>query len=278
MISGQFMGVHNALGALLALEADFDGVWVSGLEVSASMGVPDTEIVSLAQTLEICRQVTRVTAGRPVLVDADTGYGDAKNLAYAMVEFARAGVAAVCVEDKEFPKRNSFVDTRHQLTPINAFREKVHAAREAAEGHSVLLIARTESLIAGAGIDVALERAHAYADAGADAVLIHDKSSDGFEALEFARQWAGRTPLVAVPTTYFGVSYSQLLTQGFSAVIYANQALRASIRSMSQTMAAIRNDGGTHEIEHELTSVQEIFRLQGLGDARRFTSALSELK
>lgn len=258
---GRLMGVHNALGGILAEEAGFDGLWVSGLEVSASMGVPDTEIVSLSQMLDLARSITRVV-DVPVIVDADTGYGDPQNLRYAVAEYMASGVAGICIEDKVFPKRNSFIEEGQVLEDPDVFACKIAAAKEVSAGSTFSVVARVESIIAGRPLAEALHRARTYRDAGADAVLIHDKSSHGGEVLAFAAEWDHDLPLVAVPTTYHQVEYSALREAGYGTVIYANQGLRSAVSAMRTVMDEIGRTGSSSSIESSITPVAELFRLQ----------------
>lgn len=260
--SGKFIGVHNPIGALLAEESGFDGLWLSGLEVSASLGLPDTEIVSLSQTVGLCRDIRRACA-LPLLVDCDTGYGDPHNMFLATVDYIRAGASGLCIEDKVYPKRNSFAAADQILEDPLEFSEKIRAAKLAAEqSDGLAIVARLESLIAGETVADALSRAEIYRDAGADAILVHDKSADGDAVLEFARHWRSSTPLIAVPTTYFTRSFEELRDAGYGTVIYANHGLRASINTVRSVMASIMTNGSTVKIEETICPVTEIFGLQ----------------
>lgn len=261
-ISGRFIGIHNPIGALLAKESYFDGLWLSGLEVSASLGLPDTEIVSLSQTVGLCRDIRRV-CDLPLLVDGDTGYGDPHNMYLAAKDYISAGVTGICIEDKIYPKRNSFANERQKLEDPILFSEKIRAGKLAAQEFGELtVVARLESLIAGESVDQALKRAKIYEDAGADAILVHDKSANGDAVIEFSEKWHSGTPLIAVPTTYFMRSFDELCSAGYSTVVYANQCMRASINTIKWTLASIRDNGSTKEIEENICKVEEIFGLQ----------------
>src|SRR5215510_10895280 len=169
------MSAHNPLSARLAELAGFDGIWASGFELSAAYGVPDASLLSFSQHLEMTRAIVeRVSA--PVIADLDTGYGNAVNAMHVVGAYARAGVAAVVIEDKTFPKDTSLLaGARQELVRVEEFQGKVEAARAAAAEYDMLVIARTEALIADLGIDEALLRGAAYAEAGADLLLIHSK-------------------------------------------------------------------------------------------------------
>ena len=149
--------------------------------------------------LEIMHAMVEVQAG-PVIADLDTGFGNAVNVAYIVPRYAAAGVAAVVIEDKTFPKDSSLrPGGRQELVSIPEFQDKIEAAK--ATG-SVLVIARTEALIAGLGQDEALRRGIACAEAGAELVLIHSKQKTPDKILSFCHAWAGPAPLVLVPTSY----------------------------------------------------------------------------
>jgi len=141
------------------------------------------------------------------VADCDNGYGNAINVMRTVGEFERAGAAGVCIEDNDFPKRCSFyAGVKRDLVPVDEHARKIEAATAARRDPAFAVIARTEALIAGLGVDEALGRARAYAAAGADAVLVHSKARDFGELAAFAAAWDGRVPLVAVPTTYPGVA------------------------------------------------------------------------
>ncbi len=167
------MAAHNPLAAKLAAEAGFDAIWGSGFELSASYAVPDANILPMGTHLEMVRAIGEAQDA-PVVADIDTGFGNAVNVAYAVPRYAAAGAAAVVMEDKTFPKDSSLrPGGRQELVPVGEFQGKVEAAKAAAGG--VLVVARTEALIAGLGQEEALRRGAAYAEAGADAVLVHTR-------------------------------------------------------------------------------------------------------
>src|SRR5438270_6338313 len=169
------MAAHNPLSARLAEEAGFDGVWASGFELSAAYGVPDASLLSLTQHLDMTRAMIE-QLGIPLVADLDTGYGNAINAAHVVGAYARAGSAAVVIEDKTFPKDTSLLaGGRQELVRIDEFQGKIEAAVAAGRDDGVLVIARTEALIADLGLDEALMRGTAYAEAGADLLLIHSK-------------------------------------------------------------------------------------------------------
>jgi phosphoenolpyruvate phosphomutase len=201
----------------------------------------------------------------PVICDCDTGFGDIRALRRVISEFERAGAAAVCLEDKQHPKRNSFLPGHVLLDPWE-FAAKIETAKETQRANDFLVFARLESLIAGAGMSDALARGKLYADAGADALVVHSKAATADEVLEFSSRWhdAGHeTPLVVVPTTYASTSGTELEAGGLDMVIYANQALRASVRAMTDVLMGIQRHGSSGPVERDLAPVTAIFALTG---------------
>src|SRR5438552_3993352 len=229
-------GAHDGLTARLVEEAGFDGVWARGFEISASYGVPDASILTMSETLAASRAMADAIT-IPVIADCDTGFGNAINAIRAVEAFEAAGVAGLCIEDNIFPKRCSFYPgVKRLLAPSDEQVLKLKAALGARATADFFIIARTEALIAGWGLEEALRRARAYADAGADAILIHSSQSTLDDVARFAEEWDRLTPLVSVPTTYKAATVDALSRLGFKMVIFANQGIRAAIRSVQETL------------------------------------------
>jgi len=261
------MAVHNPLAAKLAERAGFDSVWGSGFELSASYAVPDANILSMSTHLEMMRAIASVV-DIPLIADIDTGFGNAINVSYLVPMYEAAGVSAVVMEDKTFPKDTSLrAGGRQELARIEEFQGKVAAACAARTGEHFTVIARVEALIAGQGQDAALRRALAYVDAGADAILIHSKQKTPDEILEFVKSWPGKAPLVLVPTSYPQLSEADISALGkVGLVIYGNHAIRAAVSGMQAVFSQIRADGGIAKVDAVLPTVEAIMDLQG--DAR----------
>ena len=257
------MAAHNPLSARLAEEAGFDGIWASGFELSAAYGVPDASLLSFSQHLDMTRAIIE-QVGLPMVADLDTGYGNAINVGHVVGAYARAGAGAVVIEDKTFPKDTSLLaGARQELIRIEEFQGKIEAAREAAAGHDLLVIARTEALIADLGMDEALKRGAAYAEAGADLLLIHSKRKTPDEIVAFTEAWPGTIPLTIVPTAYPDLTEAKARALGkIGIMIYANHAVRAAVTAMREVFAAIRRDGGIHQVDKRIVSVEVIFELQ----------------
>ncbi|MCL4767596.1 MAG: phosphonopyruvate hydrolase [Hyphomicrobiaceae bacterium] len=259
------IGAHNPLSARLAEEAGFDGIWASGFELSAAYGVPDASLVSMAQHLDMTRAIAEAV-GVPVVADIDTGYGNAVNVMHAVEKYEAAGVAAVVIEDKTFPKDTSLLaGGRQELVRVEEFQGKIEAAVAARRSPDLLVIARVEALIAGLGQDEARMRGESYAAAGADAVLIHSKARTPDEIVAFVHAWTAPVPLVLVPTAYPQLTEDDIAALGkVKLVIYGNHAIRAAVTGMEKVLRQIRRDRGIQNVDKEIVPVTRIFDLQGV--------------
>jgi phosphoenolpyruvate phosphomutase len=211
----------------------------------------------------------------PVIADCDTGYGNSNNVIHLVKKYEAAEIAAVCIEDKLFPKVNSFIPGRQELASIAEFVGKILAAKNAQNDPDFLVIARVEALIAGWGMEEALKRAHAYVNAGADAILIHSKSQSPDEIFEFVDKWNNRASLVVVPTKYYKVTAEELQEKRISMVIYANHGIRASIRAMSEVFSSVYDSGNTAAVEDKIATLDEVFELQGMPQMKESESKYS---
>src|SRR4030095_186468 len=172
------MEAHNALSARVVEEAGFRGIWASGLSISAALGVRDNNEASWTQVLEVVEFMSDATC-IPILLDGDTGYGNFNNMRRLVKKLEQRGVAAVCIEDKLFPKTNSFIGSERQpLATIDEFRGKMKAVKDAQTEPDFCLVARLEGFIAGWGLDEMLRRAEDYYIGGADALLTYRKEED----------------------------------------------------------------------------------------------------
>ncbi len=256
-------GAHDGLSARIAEQAGFDAVWASGLEISAAHGLPDVSLLGLAEYLAAAVAIRR-SVDIPVVADCDTGFGGNLNAAYAMMRYEEAGVAGICIEDKLFPKRNSFVKSGQQLLEMAEFCRKLEVTKAAQSHSDTVLIARTEAFICGMPLPEALRRCHHYVDAGADAVLVHSRKPDSNEIISFMRQWDNRAPVVVVPTTYTAFSVDEARAAGVAMVIYANQGMRAAITAMRQAWATVIAEGSAASLELRIASVKDVFALSGM--------------
>lgn len=260
------MEAHNGLSAKIVEEAGFKGIWGSGLTLSASLGVRDNNEASWTQVLDTMEFMSDATT-IPILLDADTGYGNFNNVRRLVRKLEQINVAGMCIEDKLFPKTNSFINSEQQpLADVEEFSAKIKAAKDTQQDPDFCVVARVESLIAGWELDEALRRAEAYYQAGADAILMHSKLKTADQILAFLREWQNKCPVVIVPTTYYNTPTSVYAEAGVSLVIWANHLLRAAIKAMQQTAAQIYQEQSISSIESQVVTVKEIFRLQNAAE------------
>jgi phosphoenolpyruvate phosphomutase len=254
------MEAHSGLSAKIVEEAGFQGVWASGLSISAMLGLRDNNEASWTQALDVFEFMADATA-LPILVDGDTGYGNFNNVRRLVRKLGERGIAGVCLEDKLFPKTNSFLGERQPLADIAEFCGRIRAGKDSQTDDSFSIVARTEALISGHSMDEALRRAEAYHAAGADAILVHSKKPHAAEIIDFMDRWDRRCPIVIVPTMYYATPASTFRRAGISLVIWANHLVRASISAMRDTASRIAESESLLEVEGRVTSVREIFRL-----------------
>ncbi|GAB7521964.1 phosphoenolpyruvate mutase [Paraburkholderia sp. 2C] len=264
------MEAHNGLSARIVREAGFKAIWGSGLTISAQFGVRDNNEASWTQVVDQLEFMADAS-DLPILLDGDTGYGNFNNVRRLVRKLEQRGIAGVCIEDKQFPKTNSFINGERQpLADVDEFCGKIKAGKDSQLDENFSIVARVEALIAGWGMEEALRRAEAYRQAGADAILMHSKLSKPDEILEFAREWAGRSPIVIVPTKYYSTPTDVFRKAGISAVIWANHQLRAAVSAMQAVVKDIYENQTLVNVEDRVATVNEIFRLQ---DADEYSEA-----
>lgn len=262
------MEAHDGLSSKIVQEAGFKGIWASGLSMSAAMGVRDNNEASWTQVLEVLEFMSDATQV-PILVDADTGYGNFNNVRRLVTKLEQRNVAAMCIEDKLFPKTNSFINGEEQeLANIEEFCGKIKAAKDTQSDPDFCVVARVEALIAGLGQAEALKRAEAYYKAGADAILIHSKIASADQILDFMKAWQNMGPIVIVPTMYYKTPTKVLEDAGVSLIIWANHMLRSSIKAMQNAANQIFKDQSLIAVEPEIVSVKEVFRLQNADELK----------
>jgi len=217
----------------------------------------------MTQHLEACRAMAEATQ-IPIVADIDTGYGNAINVMHVIERYEAAGMAAVVMEDKLFPKDTSLLaGGRQELVRVEEFQGKIEAALAARRDKDFMIIARVEALIAGMGQEEARMRGEKYAEAGADAILIHSKSKKPDEIVTFIKEWRLPVPLVLVPTSYPDLTEADIEHLGkVKLVIYANQGLRAAVTAMEKVFAQIRADRGIQNADKTIVPVERIFELQ----------------
>ncbi|KOG86962.1 phosphoenolpyruvate mutase [Streptomyces varsoviensis] len=252
------MEAHNGLSARIVQDVGFAGIWASGFSISTALGVRDSNEISAGEVLDAVGYMADATT-IPIMVDGDTGYGNFNNARRFVRQLCRLDVSAVCIEDKLFPKTNSFIGDEQPLADVDEFCGKIAACKDSQTDGDFSVIARVEALVSGRGLAEALDRGEAYRRAGADAVFIHSKSKDGKEILAFAEEWARRCPLVITPTTYHAVGVEAFERAGVSTLIWANQNMRASVQAMRDVSRAVFENNRLSDVEPALAPVKEIF-------------------
>ena len=264
---------HSGLTGLIAENArvyengsvrQFDAMWISSLCDSTSRGKPDIELVDMTARMRTVNEIMEVTT-KPIIFDGDTG-GLTEHFVYTVRTLERTGVSMVIIEDKTGLKKNSLFGTEVEQTQADteAFCQKITAGKNALKTDGLMICARIESLILGKGMDDALSRAKAYTAAGADAIMIHSRSSSPDEILAFARLFRETdsfTPLVCVPTSYSSVTEEELYGAGINIVIYANQLTRSAFPAMQRTAESILRSHSAGECESMCMPFREIIRL-----------------
>jgi phosphoenolpyruvate phosphomutase len=262
------MEAHDGLSARLVEEAGFPAIWASGLAISSALGVRDNNEASWTQVLEVAEFMADATQV-PILMDGDTGFGNFNIFRRVVRKLEQRGIAGVCVEDKIFPKTNSFLrDGLQPLATPDEFCGKLKAGKDAQLDPDFVIVARTEALIAGWGVEEALRRAEAYRLAGADAIIVHSASSRPDEVFAFLKEWAGRHPVILIPTKYYATPTEQFEQRGVSALIWANHLLRSALTAMQQTAAKIAKERSILGVEESIAPLSEVFRLQGDDELR----------
>ena len=254
---------HNGLTGLIAEHTavdingqhrEFDGMWSSSLTDSTSKGKPDIEAVDLTTRLHDLNDTLEVTT-KPIIFDGDTG-GKVEHFGFTVRTLERLGISAIIIEDKIGLKQNSLFGTDAIQTQdtIEGFCTKIRAGKEAQITRDFMVISRCESLIAGKSVDDALERCHAYVEAGADGIMIHSKDKSGEDVKEFCQRFRekdAQTPIVAVPTTYNQFTEEELAEWGINIVIYANHMLRSAYPAMVKCAETILTNSRSKEASEE---------------------------
>ncbi len=251
--------VHEAGGV-----HQFDAMWISSLCDSTAKGKPDIELVDMTSRFRTIEDITEVTT-KPIIFDGDTG-GKTEHFAYTVRSLERMGVSMVIIEDKTGLKKNSLFGTEVEQTQdsIEHFSRKIRAGKKAQRTEEFMICARIESLILERGMEDALERAFAFAEAGADAIMIHSRKKDPSEIQEFIEKFREKdkeTPIVLVPTSFNSVKEEEWKERGANIVIYANQLMRAEVPAMQKVAETILENHRAEECDDMLMPFKDIIRL-----------------
>lgn len=269
-------GAFDAMSAKLVEINGFDAIWAGSFAISATHALPDASILTMTEFLHVATNMVD-SCKIPIIADCDTGFGGPSNVGHMVKKYEKAGIAAVCIEDKVFPKQNSLLEEGTQeLLSEKDFVAKLIAAKDAKESEDFIVIARVEALIAGLGIAEALKRAKAYENAGADAILIHSKKKTPDEIFEFCDKWDGSIPLIVVPTSYPNVTIDELIKHKIKMVIYANQTLRAAYSAMSKLLGDISKAKSLSQIKFPMSTMEDIFHLQEMYNIKKKEKEIEE--
>ncbi len=263
---------HNGLSGLIVencfvkqdnKKREFDAIWISSLTQSAAKAKPDIGYLDTVSRLEGLNDILDVTT-KPIIYDADNG-GPCEHFAFTVKSLERLGVSAVIIEDKIGLKKNSLfgTDVEQQQDSIDDFCEKIKTGKKSQVTENFMIIARIESLILEK--NDAIERAKAYIDAGADAIMIHSRAKTFDEIKEFLKgynKFENRKPIVVVPSSYCEVTEEELIENNVNIVIYANHLLRAAYPAMVQTAKSILENHRSYEASQEFCmSIKDIITL-----------------
>lgn len=259
MVAGAFDG----LSARLIQRAGFDAVWASGFCISASKSIPDMSVLTATELLDRVAEMLDSTS-IPLIVDCDEGYGHLLSTTRLVKQLHSQGVQSICIEDNLYPKINSFYKaSQRSLVSTEAFCEKLRAIKDIAP--EVVLIARTEALIAGLGLEEAVRRGHAYSQSGADLILLHSAYDELSQYKHLISAWSANTPMIVIPTMSIHAKFADFVQLGFKMVIYPNQPLRASVWLMEKALHELRDTGNPSLISGSMVPMDYIFKLTEKG-------------
>lgn len=264
---------HSGLSALITENLsfykkdeflEFDAVWSSSLTDSTLRAKPDNQAIDYSVRINGLNDILQATL-KPIIFDGDNG-GRLEHIGYLIKNLERIGVSAIVIEDKKGLKKNSLFNDQSSASQesISNFCKKIKRAKDSKVSEDFMIIARIESFILGKSLQDALNRAEEYSAAGADAILIHSKEKDPHEIFKFSKMFKKSRffkPLIAIPSTYSKTYEKELTNNGYKVVIYANQLLRASYKSMYDTAKKILIHGRSFESEKNISSIHDLLSL-----------------
>jgi methylisocitrate lyase len=266
----QLPGAHNGQAAIQARNAGFDGLYLSGAAMTASMGLPDLGIITVDEVAFFIRQIVRAS-GLPLLVDGDTGYGEALNVMHMVRTFEDAGAGAVHLEDQILPKKCGHLNGKSLVAPMD-MAAKVAAAKKAAR--DLVIIARTDA-VGVDGFDAAVDRARLYVEAGADAIFPEGLTSrEMFEKFHAAMP---DVPLLANMTEFGKTPFftaAEFEAMGYKLVIWPVSSLRVANKAQAELYASIKAEGGTHKMIDRMQTRQELYDTIGLHDFEELDASI----
>ena len=266
----QLPGAHNGQAAIQARNAGFDGLYLSGAAMTASMGLPDLGIITVDEVAFFIRQIVR-SSGLPLLVDGDTGYGEALNVIHMVRTFEDAGAGAVHLEDQILPKKCGHLNGKNLVSAMD-MATKVAAAKKAAR--DIVIVARTDA--AGVeGFDAAVDRAKMYVEAGADAIF--PEALNTREMFEKFAKALPNVPLLANMTEFGKTPFytaAEFEEMGYKMVIWPVSSLRVANKAQAELYASIKENGGTHKYVDRMQTRQELYDTIGLHDFEELDASI----
>jgi phosphoenolpyruvate phosphomutase len=269
----RIVGVHCALSAKLAHLHGARALWASSLGMSSVKGLRDANELSWTEAIQISNDIC-TSQPAPLILDGDNGYGDFNNARLLALRAHKVGVAGIAIEDKPFPKINSFAGGEQELTDVGEFTDKIRAIKDAL-GDTMFVVARTEAFICGKGAEEAVRRADAYVSAGADALIVHSKAPDTRDIAAFRAIWLGKTPLIVIPTTFLGTTEDEYKRLRVGAAIFANVGIRAAAEAMAQMYRSVVSNPLSEFVRNgpPMLPLAEMIEMFGLDHLRRERSA-----
>ena len=269
-------GAFDVMSAKLAEMNGFDAIWASGFGISSARALPDAGIITMTELLDAVTFMSDA-CNIPVIADCDTGYGGPNNVAHLVRKFEKVGIGGICIEDKTFPKQNSlFKDGKQVLISKRDFVAKLVAAKNAKKSDDFMIIGRVEALIAGMGIEEALDRASAYEKAGADVIFVHSRKESPDEIFEFLKRWKGKIPIMIVPTAFPTVTLDEIKSHGVRMVVFAHQTTLAAFAAISDVVKQLSKINSLSELNTKMASMEDLFKLQGMQKITEHESFVEE--
>lgn len=265
-------GVFNPAVALLAREAGFECLYLSGAALSNSMGLPDLGVTTLTEVAEAAARISEAVPSLPLIVDVDTGFGEALNVSRTVRAMEKAGVGAIQIEDQVMPKRCGHLDGKEVVEPAE-MAKKIIAAKAAAKS-GLVIVARTDAAETE-GLDAAIERATLYQRAGAD-VIFPEALRSREEFVEFARKVKG--PLLANmtefgKTPYLSLSDFSTLGGGYKLVIFPVTTFRVAMKAVRDALLELSRSGTQKAFLERMMTREEFYELTGYRSLERADKA-----
>jgi len=262
--SAQIVGVSNAFEASLAAKNGADAIWISSLCLGLNEMLPDENIVSTETIGHVIRRIRRCNS-LPILVDGGEG-GSPSQLLHLLRVCEESGAQGLSIEDQRYPKKNSLNFLYGGLAEISVFTEKLEVLVRARQSNEFVIVARNEALVAGFSLEVVFERASICMNKGVDAIFLHCKDVDQKRVIQFARKWNLRLPLIVCPTRFPMLTRKEATENKISAIIYANQGMRAYLKALDTIFSLMLQQGSAAAVEKYVAPLEEL-----LSFAERFS-------